>query len=244
MYKLDWVLGVITTFVYTLMQLVYIAMIFQAGQVATIGGFNVWQVALVFIFGQVVWMFAFIFIFDNVGMFRWKVMQGELDHYLLKPISSEFLLSVQKIGLVEASAMIVYALVGLVFFGLSGKVVLSTEQWYWVGVIGGLSIVLNFCIYWLAGLVFFYWPNFLVGHWFLSNTSDVGRYPRKVYPGIMQWILTYIIPLFCVINPVYDVLDGSGSFWRGLDIVLMTILFVLIYVFMWKDGLKRYVSAA
>lgn len=244
MYKLDWVLGVVTTFVYTVMQLLYIVIIFGAGGVVQIGGFTVWQVILVFILGQIVWMFAFIFVFENVSAFRTKVMQGELDHYLLKPVAPEYLISLQKFGLVEASAMIVYSLVSLLFIFLNGKMVFSFGQWFWIWLIGLGSVILTFCLYWIAGLVFFYWPNFYTAHWFLANTGDIGRYPRRVYPDIMQWVLIYVIPLMCVINPIYDVMENSWDFWRGLDVGLVIVLFVLIYVFMWKDGLRRYSSVA
>ncbi|MFZ5392372.1 MAG: ABC-2 family transporter protein [Patescibacteria group bacterium] len=243
MYKLDWIFGVSTTFVYSFMQLFYIVMIFQAGDVVKIGGFSVWQVTLVFILGQIVWMFAFIFVFENVSAFRNKVMVGDLDHYLLKPVAPEFLLSFQKFGLVEASAMVVYSMVGLLFIFLSEKIIFTIEQWCGILLIGFGSVILTFCLYWMAGLVFFYWPNFYTAHWFLSNTSDVGRYPRKVYPGIMQWVLIYLMPLMCIINPIYDVMEGSLDFWRILDICLVILVFVFIYCFMWQDGLKRYSSA-
>ncbi len=244
MYKTDWILGVFTTFSYSGLQIFFIAMLFSSGGLTRIVGFSVWQMVLVFMFGQIIYFFAFTFIFENVGLFRYKVMQGELDHFLLRPISPVFLLSFQKFGLVEASAIITYTLATLIYLFIRTDVLFSETQWLTIGVIFIGSLVLMSCIYWIAGLIFFYWPNFLAIWWMLNNISDVAKYPRRIYPSAMQWFLIFFIPLFCMVNPLYDVMDGSFDFWRGLDIFLVITMFVLIYLMMWKDGLRRYSSAA
>ena len=107
-----------------------------------------------------------------------------------------------------------------------------------------ISLVIYTILYWLAALANFYWPNFQGLLLFINNIAEVNRYPKTVYPYLMQFLLTFVFPIFLVENPIYNVLENSFSWEMGVQMGLMTLILGMIFLILWEDGLRRYSSAA
>lgn len=73
--------------------------------------------------------------------------------------------------------------------------------------------------------------------------DQFSRYPKSVYPHALQFFLSFIIPIFVVINPIYNVIDGSFDKWKLLEITSVTAVFTILAWTVWLKGLKRYASA-
>ncbi len=149
------------------------------------------------------------FFMPNAEEFSELIRTGGLDFALLKPIDTQFLISLQRIewsALVNFFAGIVLLAVSLhqlantpanplvvtplrvtlyIFFSACGVVILYS-----------LMITLSATSVWLGR------NQSLYDFWFYITSFS--RYPREIYQGAlgtpMQWVFTFIVPVLVVVN--------------------------------------------
>lgn len=139
----------------------------------------------------------------NADEFSELIRTGALDFALLKPIDTQFLVSLQRI---EWSSLgnLVFGLVLIVY--ASGKLDqspgLAQIGLYLVYVACGVTILYSLMIALAASSVWLGRNQTLYDFWFyITNFS---RYPREIYRGKygdpLRWFFTFIIPVLVVIN--------------------------------------------
>ena len=143
------------------------------------------------------------FFMPNSEEFSELIRTGGLDFALLKPIDTQFLVSLAKI---DWSALVNF-FAGLGLLGLSlAKLpyVPSLLQCvlYPLFVLCGVAILYSLMITLSATSVWLGRNQSLYDFWFyITNFS---RYPREIYQGTvgtpMQWFFTFIIPVLVVVN--------------------------------------------
>ena len=169
------------------------------------------------------------------------VEQGTLDFVLLKPISSQFWLSLRQLspwGLPD----ICFG-VGLILYA-SHLLNLS------LGNLGVGAILLAF------GSVILYSLWFMLGAtsiWFVKiyNVTEVlkgfleaGRYPMVAYPAIYRVFFTFVIPVaFLTTIPAEAMLGRLNPLWLLGDLALAIALLWISHRF-WQFALKFYTSAS
>lgn len=147
------------------------------------------------------------FFMPNAQEFSELIRTGNLDFALLKPIDTQFLISLRRI---EWSALANFAVgVGLLVFSL-WKLTTRSENPLQLHV----SIYLLYPFYLLCGIAILYslmislaatsiWlgrNQTLYNFWFyITNFS---RYPMEIYRSFypMQWVFTFLIPVLIVVN--------------------------------------------
>jgi ABC-2 type transport system permease protein len=139
----------------------------------------------------------------NADEFSELIRTGSLDFALLKPIDTQFLVSLQRIewsslgNLVFGLVLIVYASVKL--GDAPGPLEIGL---YLVYVACGVTILYALMIAMAASSVWLGRNQTLYDFWFyITNFS---RYPREIYRGTygdpLRWFFTFIIPVLVVIN--------------------------------------------
>ena len=148
------------------------------------------------------------FFMPNAEEFSELIRTGALDFALLKPIDTQFLISLQKINW---SALANF---------LAGVVLLIVSLWRLTTVADPLVVtplmVFLYCFYVLCGVAIMYslmvslaatsiWlgrNQTLYDFWFYITTFS--RYPMEIYNGPyglpLQWFFTFIIPVLIVVN--------------------------------------------
>lgn len=139
----------------------------------------------------------------NADEFSELIRTGSLDFALLKPIDTQFLVSLQRIEWSSAGNL-VFGLVLIVY--ASGKLDqspgLAQIGLYLVYVACGVTILYSLMIALAASSVWLGRNQTLYDFWFyITNFS---RYPREIYRGKygdpLRWFFTFIIPVLVVIN--------------------------------------------
>jgi ABC-2 type transport system permease protein len=139
----------------------------------------------------------------NADEFSELIRTGSLDFALLKPIDTQFLVSLQRIdwsslgNLVFGLVLIVYASMKLE--QVPGPLTLGV---YVVYVVCGVAILYSLMMSLAASSVWLGRNQTLYDFWFyITNFS---RYPREIYRGKygdpLRWFFTFIIPVLVVIN--------------------------------------------
>ena len=143
------------------------------------------------------------FFMPNIEEFSELIRTGGLDFALLKPIDTQFLISLQKIdwsslsNLLFAAGLLAYSLVHLPALPSLVQVVL-----YPIYILCGVAILYSLMITLAATSVWLGRNQTLYEFWFyITNFS---RYPMEIYRGTvgtpLRWFFTFVIPLLIVVN--------------------------------------------
>lgn len=242
-YRSNFFYGVLASVVYGISAILLIWLIFQSGNVKQIAGFSIYEIYFVLGLSQIMVMIDSIVISFNTRNMRSMIHYGGLDKGLTMPINTVWWASFQYLRMRDIATIILY-LVFLLFF--VGPQVMIEWSWWSLGqflYIIVLSLVLYWALYWITALIWFYWPQFNALRLMVRNVEEINKNPRELYPDSVQWVMTFIVPMFVIINPVYLWLTGEYTLAVMLRDAGVVIIFLLIYMIMWRDGLKRYNSA-
>lgn len=145
-----------------------------------------------------------VFFMENAEEFSELIRTGNLDFALLKPIDTQFLISLRKMDwsscatFVVAIFLMAYALPRIDGFTLTVWQVVLYPVYILAGVaiLYSLTIVLSACSVWLGR------NQSIYDFWFyITNFS---RYPMEIYRGpIGDWLrmtFTFILPIMIVVN--------------------------------------------
>lgn len=228
--------------------LFWIAMIFITievifSQTSSIVGWNkeqVYLMAVIWIIADELFVTLFLGSLSNIPLL---IINGELDLYLVKPISSLFLVSAMKIlirGLYRfLTQLIVFGwLVWQFDFAVSIWHILITVLLVVVAVWVDYSRVLiaNIFSFWFARIDN---VNDLIG-----SASSLGRYPLSIWPKTLKIIFLTIVPIaFSSFIPVAT-LTGRWPWYGVLYAFLFAGLLFWLAVKFWNFAIKRYSSAS
>jgi ABC-2 type transport system permease protein len=201
-----------------------------------------WQEALI-VLGIFTFLqgFSAAFLVPNLNRIVEQVEQGTLDFVLLKPISSQFWLSMRIVspwGVPD------------IFFG--GMTILYA----------GSNLNIPFSNYLLSiipiffGLIILYSLWFMLGAtsiWFVKiyNVTEVlrglleaGRYPMVAYPAAYRLFFTFIIPVAFLTTIPAEAMLGRSQFLWIIGSGILSFVLLLVSILFWRFALRFYTSAS
>lgn len=184
-----------------------------------------------------------VFLFPNLAGLPWLINGGELDYLLLKPVNSQFFISLRGanfgyvINAVVGTVLMIYggvnagidinirSVAGAVFYSLVGTLILY-------------SILFNISILsvWLkkadfASTLFF-------------NLWSFMRYPSAVYGNMMRVVFTYILPILLVCTAPVEILLKKVSATTLVATLLICFVWFGGSILLWRVAVKHYSSAS
>ena len=179
----------------------------------------------------------------NLWWLPYYINRGELDYYLIRPVSPLFFLSLREfsansfVNLLMALGFFVYTLVSY------------TQPFSFVELLGFIVLLLNgaliyYCIQMCMVLPVF-WTQSARGFADLFYSLGVAmERPDKIFKGAIRIIFTMILPFALIASfPARIFLDG----WDGkllLQLSIVTVALWLLMLKLWNQGLKNYSSAS
>lgn len=217
------------------------ALLIVFAHVPTLAGWRVGEALALLGAYQIVSGLLQAFIEPNLAWFGGKVLRGELDDVLLQ--SAPSLLTVS-LGNCEPFALLQAALGALII--VAGVAHMGTAPTVGGAFASGALLLAGVVITWasrvlLASLAF--WAPSIELDVFYGALWQLGRYPVGVYPPVVGWLLTYVIPVAFVAT------IPARTLARGADPSLLAaggiaaLVAVLIVLLVWRAGLRRYTSA-
>jgi len=149
------------------------------------------------------------------------ITYGDMDFILLKPISSQFAATLRFIDIYQAPQMLInLGLIGYAFRlmgrwpSAGGLATFAVMFPCGIAMLYALWTAVSTCTFWLVRQA----PNIVE---ILDSLYGAARYPTRVFPEFLQFILTFLVPLAFVtvlpaqalalgINPLYPL--GSLAF--------------------------------
>lgn len=179
----------------------------------------------------------------NFQRFSEIIHLGQLDSILLKPVDSQFLLSLWIVNYVN----ITRSIMGFIF-----TLYIALHAHYTIT----LSGIFNYCILLCIGLLLLYsiWfiiLTFIIWATSLSNlvdllytTSGMARFPTDMYKGIVPYVFLFILPITLVVTTPTKMLLHRALAGDFFLLLFFTILLFTVSRFFWKFALRFYTSAS
>jgi ABC-2 type transport system permease protein len=205
-----------------------------------IAGYTLWEVILFFLTFNLIDILSQ-GIFREVYRFRFYLISGSFDHFLLKPMSPLFRVLLGGLDILDMFTLV--PLIGFIiytFHQLPGITLISMLLYLFL-VINGLLITLSFHIFVLGlGVIATEVDNAI---WIFRDITYMGRIPVDVYREPVRSLLTFVIPVAAMITfPAKALLGVLSSPWIILAICLC-IGFLSMSLMFWKYALRKYTSA-
>lgn len=183
------------------------------------------------------------FIAPNMREIMNQVREGTLDFVLMKPVSSQFMATFRTLNVWRASSLLVG--LGLMTYSvqrLSLTVGLTQALMFAGALAAGIAVVYAF---WLALVTLTFWFTRLENiEQIVWQAFEAGRYPVEIYPGWLQALLTYAIPITFIITVPAKALAGRLDPGFLLVAAVVAVLSVLASSAFWRFGLKSYTGAS
>lgn len=238
-YRINFIIAAISSFTNLIGSIFGLSLFYRNGY--TFSGWS-WSAALL-VLGIFTFLegFSATFLAPNLNRIVRHVQEGTLDFVLLKPIRSQFWLSIHTIspwGIPD----IIFGLLIIVYGGTQLK--LRIDQYL-------LSIFPLTC-----GLIILYSLWFMLGStsiWFVKiyNITEVlrgllqaGRYPIVAYPAVYRFFFTFIVPVAFLTTIPAQTMLGKIEFTWLIGALLLAIILFFISTQFWRFALRFYTSAS
>ncbi len=206
-FRADFIIQCISSLSWVIMNLGFYVLIFnEIGANSELASGTGWRQFEFFVFlstGLFINSLVQTFFMPNAQEFSELIRTGNLDFALLKPIDTQFLISLHKVSwsslanFLFAGCLLAYSLWKLEYQPSWTDYVL-----YPFYVLCGVSILYSLMIALSATSIWFGRNQTLYDFWFyITNFS---RYPMEIYRGTLgsplRWFFTFIIPILVVVN--------------------------------------------
>lgn len=183
-----------------------------------------------------------IFIQPNCDRFADKVRKGELDFILAKPVSSQFLVSFQKI----ATASFANLIIAIAFF-IYSLTFLDNFNWYrllWLIVIIPTSFAIAYTsrFFFTCLNLIFVKSESVQFLWY--NCYKLGMRPDSIYFPTLKLILLTVFPMSFIANVPAKVILEPPSYYLIVWSLIIGPLFLYLSNKFWNYCLRFYTSAS
>ncbi|MFZ4712112.1 MAG: ABC transporter permease [Bacteriovoracaceae bacterium] len=240
-FRLDFFFRIFMDVIFYIVNILFFKVIFLHSTL--IGGWNEPQVT-VFICGYLLMDSIYMTIFsNNLWWFPFYINKGDLDYYLIRPVSSLFFLTMRDfaansfMNLLLAIALFVWSL-----FSYPGLIVPWKLILYILLIVNGAIL---YSIFYLFAVIPVFWTKSPRGlaelYW---KASHLGERPDHIYKGLFKRILTTIFPMAIIASYPARIFLNDFDPWILFNIILVTIFSGVTLVFLWRKALKSYTSAS
>lgn len=213
------------------------------GHVQTIGGWSQERVILLVGIFQIYSVVMNLFFGGNLQHISRTIFMGQLDGLLLRPVSTQMMLSLREIRtiailrLIPGVAIVLWSLEALAYVPVWTDVLACIAL-----LMGGIIVVYAI---WFASLTIEFW---LSGLWSMESLVpelfDYGRFPDGIYVGMTKTVMYTVLPVVVVANYPLRALLGDWSVDMLLHVFGLAVVFLVLSRLQWRLGLRRYSSAS
>ncbi|WP_437958363.1 ABC-2 family transporter protein [Sorangium sp. So ce119] len=200
------------------------------------------SLALIATFGLIQHTYQFFFVVSHEALMD-KIVHGELDYDLVRPVDSQLLCSLKSLDFPSLINMIIP--VGILLYA-----------WPHLDAPASVATLGAYLLLVLCGVVFYYLLNQLfvgLSFWIErpQQLAGVPEYllefatrPRTIYPRWIQFALAVVLPVLTATNTPVDLLRGELELSAVLPLLAAIALLAVAARWQWRRGVRRYVSAS
>jgi ABC-2 type transport system permease protein len=183
------------------------------------------------------------FLANNIWMLPSYINKGDLDYYLVRPISSLFFLSLRDIAANSVVNMVAaFSILLWSFNKYTGNFSFLQVFLY------GLFLLVGLGLYYIVRMMFVipvFWMHTSRGldelFWGIEQCM---QRPVDMFQGKFKRLLTNIIPLGLIVSYPVKMLFSNNTGALIIHMCLVTLIFGFLFSWCWKWGLRNYSSAS
>lgn len=179
---------------------------------------------------------------ESVAGMDGEIWKGTFDFTLLRPVNKQFLVSFRHWR--------VFALFDLVLaLGILGYAIRLMATTITLGALlsFGTTLLAGVTLLYAALLAFsalVFWNSGFLFTWVINDLFQLARYPVGLYPGWLQLILTWIIPVGLMTTIPAQALSGQLSPLMLILTLAFSLVALLCASWLFRKGLEKYASAS
>jgi len=240
-YESDFWILVVAAMLMQVVGVVFLGAIFS--KIPTLHGWSFWDVVLIYAMVTIAEGVGSLF-FEGMWRLAWRINQGELDYFLVRPYPVVLQVLSADIGLNGIGNLTSGAI--LLGLGLAH----AHLQWSVGTALLAIALIVSaICVklaislattaasFWLSG-------PFSVFAYAMHQVGDLARYPITIYGAGLRIAIGLVVPFAFVSFFPISALLGHGDFsWLGLLTPLVAAYCVVVAGQLFRRGLRRYESA-
>jgi len=239
-YRVDFLIGTVAFIINQGLGIIFLYIIFQ--NIGSLAGFSGTEVVLMYGLSQIPKGIDHL-IFDNIWLLPRRIKSGEFDRYLLRPIDPLYAFLIERFQpdafgeLILGTGLAIYALTNLSIAFLGWRL-LGLLVFIIIGtfIFTAIKLLTASTAFWIKNC----YPLMQITY----DLNDYSKYPRTIFPKVIQFIMTFVVPFALVSFFPSLFLLGRLSFLEVLVIILpVTVFLAFLAFFVWKRGLKHYESS-
>lgn len=240
-YRINFFTWLSVDFLWSVIDLIFLEVLVNNIQV--IGHWNKGQIIIVVGFYRILNVPVWGWLYQSFQKFVQDVKDAKLDLILTKPMDAQFTVSVQKFSFSLLSSLVTGAV--FVAYGLSvlkfQPDILSVLLFLWFFAV---STLLIYAMYFFVVAFALFFDRINNIQQLFPPFFDSSRFPKEIYTGALRHIFSTVIPIALMLTVPVDALFGSVA-WKAVIILhAMTVVFLVSGRLAWRQGLRRYSSAA
>lgn len=241
MYRANFFLNVVDSVVWFSVTLLFFHSIFS--HVDTINGWGFYELML--LIGTAEWVKSVLFVLfiENLAGLPRLVNTGEMDGILLKPVNSQFYVSLRRLDFgnlgnaVPALFLIFYSCyqmeIPLLDFNTLAYLLLVM-----------CGVLLAYAL-WFSIMTLSIWLKQIEGmHEFFLSAMTLMRFPQSIYKGLGRLLFVFLIPVVMVTNVPVSVLLNTANPESLLIFLGLSLFWLWLSHHFWNYALRWYSSAS
>lgn len=230
-------MSAIANFAWTMGQLVAIRFLFT--KLPSVQGWTFNDLVLLLAFGQCAFYTAFVLFESNLAKIGNKIIRGELDIKLVKPVSILFQLSFEDVMVAQIIPIFI-TVTPLLIYGFSGATKMNTINIFWGAVVLILGIIVKYFSDVIVCGVFFFINRTHI-YAIYSEFREINRLPPSLFPKWVENVFTFVIPVLFVSYYPLMISKGDFNIVKVIFIEICLLLFMMLSSFIvWRKGLREY----
>ena len=173
-----------------------------------------------------------------------KVLSGDIDKYLCRPISPLFALIAEDMKIWESFHSLLTCCLLFVILAIEYNFSISVQELFYFALSITLGSLMMIIIEGTVALSSFWLGDIRKISYTMNSFSDFQRYPLSILPSVLQFFLTWILPIGLVSTVPVLLLTGKITNVMGLFVAqLLGVMFWLtLFTCLWRKALVRYDS--
>lgn len=179
----------------------------------------------------------------NLERFSSVIHNGQLDSILIKPMDSQFMLSLWMVNYTSLARIIiagwyVWYMGGVLHIQLT---LLSAIEFIALSI---TSLILLYAIWYTVVSCTIWFTKLSNVVELMYNITGMARYPQEMYTQLAWYLFAFILPLTLLITTPAKIYLGHGSLWDIFQLVCFSTIFFVLSRKFWKFALRYYTSAS
>jgi ABC-2 type transport system permease protein len=211
-------------------------------QVETVGGWSFHQVLVLIGIVYTVEYVVEIWLYPSLNPISGYVQRGEFDLLLLKPISSQFLVTFRHLQLVEAAGVLVgLGVIGYGMYRLDAMTVLNVAL---LVLFLAVALAIVYSLYLALSTLAFWFTRIEEVATVIWLHSSAGSFPITAYPPWARVLFTFVIPVAFVTNVPAQAATGRLTWEWGLGGLAFGAAALAGASWLWGRAIRNYSSAS